>query len=158
LWGKEVLISAPDPYTMEGFDNVEHLAVSQGDFYNRTDSAYYSYSLIQFVPAETSFSVARNGAVTVRFAVKNGYDAPLKFPAASPPYVGFAIWNKDEYKEIGYQLKLEEVIKKDSVDITIRMPAEKWGAFKSKIGISAPPNPLKTMTHNSPVMKLDVRP
>ncbi len=148
-------MSAPDAYYFEGLDNVDSLGSPQGDFFNRMEPAYYSYSLIQFEAAEKTITAKRNEPVTIRFGVKNGYDSPVKFPAAMPPAIGYAIWDKDDYKQIVYQLKLEDVLKKDSVDITIYMP-EKQGEYKLKAGISAPPNPLSFMTHNSQVIKLNV--
>ncbi|WP_346316725.1 glycosyltransferase family 39 protein [Chitinophaga sp. YIM B06452] len=156
LWGKEVLISAPDAYYFEGAKAEDTLMTAQGDFYNRIEKEYYSYSLIQFIPAEESFTIHDDRSVTVRFAVKNGYDVPVKFPASKFPEIGYTIWNKNDFKKEVHQQDLREVLKQDSVDIVIYPPAGVWGEFKVKAGISAPPYPSSGMTHNSPVIKLHV--
>ncbi|RPD40422.1 ArnT family glycosyltransferase [Chitinophaga barathri] len=150
LWGKEVLMSAPDAYYFSGADSI---GTSQGDFFNRPEMAYYSYSLIQLETAEKAVAVKTGGSVMLRFGVKNGYNVPVKMKDAEGPLVGYLIWNKDDYRQSGYSLRLADVLKKDSVDITIQAPPVA-GEYKLKMGIQAPavPDP----THNSQVIKLKV--
>ncbi|MRG46833.1 hypothetical protein GFS24_17060 [Chitinophaga sp. SYP-B3965] len=151
LWGKDVLlVSNHRPY----IPDQDSVFVGQRKLWCRVDSAYYSYSLIQFVPAVTAFTVKPGEEFTLKLGVKNGYDSKVLFD--KDPFVGYAFSSKadeDWRKTVEGSLLLSDALQRDSVEVLVVAPDVK-GKYTLKIAVPS----VRGMdpTHNSPGVKVTV--
>lgn len=151
LWGRSVLlVSNHRPY-MPGQDSLLRF---QGTLYYRTDSPYYSYQLIRFLPAQKEFSVKAGEVLQLKLGVSNGYDTKVRMDAANMPAVGYVLRRKDGWSEfLPGALPLAAALQQDSVTIPVKAPAQK-GAYTLKVVIPGPAG--LEPTHNSQWIQLKV--
>lgn len=151
LWGKNVLlVSNHRPY----IPDQDSMVIAQRKFYSRTDTPYYSYSLIQFVPAVAAFKVQPGEEFTLKLGVKNGYENKVPFDKDYTPFVGYALKGEEEWREtVQGTLLLSDALQQDSVEVLVKAPDVK-GKYVLKIAVSAVHG--MDPTHNSQGIKLAV--
>lgn len=153
LWGKNVLlVSNHRPY----IPDQDSIFLGQRKFWCRTDMPYYSYSLIQFVPAVAAFTVKPGEEFTLKLGVKNGYDSKVIFDKDYTPFVGYAFSSKaDENwrRTVEGTLLLSDALQRDSVEVLVVAPDVK-GKYTLKIAVSSVHG--MDPTHNSPGIKVSV--
>lgn len=148
LWGKEVLLVSNHPGS---FTYTDSLTAPQGKLYLKTYSPWYSYSLIQFVPAETEFHAAPGETLALTFGVRNGYASPVKLNDAR---VGYILRKGEDWSTVAEgDLLLSDALLRDSVRLQVKAPQEK-GKYMLKIGVTAMPE--LDPTHNSEGLKFVV--
>lgn len=151
LWGKNVLlVSNHRPY----IPDQDSIMTTQRKLYCRTDTPYYSYSLIQFVPAVNSFVVKPGEEIVLKLGVKNGYDSKVIFDKDYTPFVGYALWQGEDWrKTVQGTLLVSDALPRDSVEVMVLAPDVK-GKYTLKMAVSAVHG--MDPTHNSPAIKLTV--
>lgn len=141
LWGKPVLSSSANT---AGGDSV---ITPQGKMYLDADTAFYAYSLIQFIPVETSLHAHPNDEITLSFGVRNGYDKPVPF-GHQKPMIHYGFKKGDDWRRITpTELSLQDALGMDSIRIKVKVP-EETGKYLLKITVS------DQFTHNSPGIKV----
>jgi hypothetical protein len=149
LWGKDVMMVSNHPGSFAYTDSVES---PQGKLYLKTQSPYYSYSLIQFTSAEKDLNAAPGETLTLKFGIRNSYSSPVKLNDAR---VGYALRKGKEWERaVDGELLLSDALKQDSVELKITAPQE-TGTYTLKIAVFALPE--LDPTHNSQGLKLTVQ-
>lgn len=148
LWGKDVLLVSNHHASFAYTDSV---VSPQGKLYVKTQSPYYSYSLIQFAPAENNFTAAPGETLTLKLGVQNGYSSPVKLNDAR---VGYVLRKGEDWHELVQgNLLLSDALQQDSVELKVTAPQEK-GKYMLKVAVTAMAG--LEPTHNSQGLKLVV--
>jgi hypothetical protein len=153
MWGKEVLLATGyrELIAPAGRDS---LLRTQGTVYFRPESPYYSYQLIQFMPAVKEFTLHPGDTLALKLGVMNGYSAPVQTDPANTPLVAYVYWNDEGMHKVERSaLPLTTALQQDSVVIPVVAPAEK-GAYKLKVTLPVPAG--LEPSGNSPLIHLKV--
>lgn len=150
LYSKEVVLASG----YRGFfNNPDSVVNSHGKLYLENFAPYASYSLIQFTQAEKKIETTAGAELHVRLGREEAYATPPFFNDR-PAYVGYTILGKDKYaNEQRSTILLSEALKKDSLDMTVKVPAVP-GNYRLKYSVFVEGLPP---THNSQTIKLTVK-
>lgn len=115
---------------------------------------YYSYSLVQFIPAMREVKVKPNSTMGFLLQVDNGYHQAVPVDTVNEALVGYAFTQKDvEFPAVKTALTISKAIERRIVRIEVQMP-DKPGTYQLKFCVFAGVLPP---THNSQTIKVIVQ-
>ncbi|SEW13816.1 4-amino-4-deoxy-L-arabinose transferase [Chitinophaga sp. YR573] len=149
LWGKPVMIvTAPwDHFNLPVTGTIQ---TDKGPWIYFMQDHYYSYSLIQLIPAMTEVKTKAGAHMTFVLQLKNGYRGPVPADSGILGY-GF-MHNGGEIPAVKSDLTLGKAIERRINKIEVVMPDEP-GIYQLKFCVFAG---MLTPTHNSPTVKVIV--
>lgn len=150
LWGKPVMIALD---RVREFPVTDSVRTSKGIWYSFTENPYYSYSLIQLIPALKSVKTTRGAQMTFILQLKNGYHQKVKVDTANQPLLGYGFTGKYEIlPPVKSDLTLVKAIDRRIIRMEVVMP-DKPGIYQLKFCVFAGDLPP---THNSQNIKVVV--
>ncbi|WP_158563241.1 ArnT family glycosyltransferase [Chitinophaga silvatica] len=150
LWGKPAMVVF-DPGA--GIPVTDSLKTVHGVWDYYLDSAYYSYSLIQFRPALKEIKARPGEHLNIVLQPFNDYHQPILLDRANEPVLGYGFKNKDTtLPVVKLSTTLETAMLRRLVSLEVVMP-EQPGKYQLKFSVFA--NDLPP-THNSPVIPVEV--
>lgn len=150
LWGKQVLVAYGSRNELPATDSVSTV---KGTWYFHLENPYYSYSLIQLIPALKEVKAKPGETITVIAQLRNGYGKQVPLDTSRPALLGYGITSKTEnLPEVKSALTLERAIQRRIVRMEVVVP-EKPGIYQLKFCVFAGDLPP---THNSPAIKITV--
>jgi hypothetical protein len=148
LWGKAVWVAYENKGELPVTDSVSTV---RGKWYLHLENPYYSYSLIQLIPALTTVKAKPGESVSVNVRLQNNYNQPVPFDTSRPAILGYGIIGKDgNLPEVKTALTLEKAIQRGIIRMVVIAPKEA-GTYQLKFCVFAGDLPP---THNSPTIKL----
>ncbi|WP_343700787.1 glycosyltransferase family 39 protein [Chitinophaga sp.] len=151
MWGKGVLLASG---YRGHFSSPDSLLRTQGTIYFDTVSPYYSYQLIQFMPAVKAYTLRPGETLQLKVGVQNGYNVPVQTNPAAAPFVEYVCWNDEGVRNVvRSDLPLATALQQDSVVIPVTAPAEK-GNYHLKLTLPVPAG--LEPSNNSPLIRLKI--
>jgi 4-amino-4-deoxy-L-arabinose transferase-like glycosyltransferase len=153
LWGKRVLIATVTDASLPvtGTILTPKLKGRLESYY--IQNPYYSYSLIQLIPALKEVKTQPGVHMTFVLQLKNGYNQPVPVDTAQMPVLGYAFMQKDEkLPAVKSTMTLSKAIDRRIIKMEVVMP-DQPGTYQLKFCVFAgilPP------THNSQTVKVVV--
>lgn len=150
LWGKPAMVVF-DPGA--GIPVTDSLKTIHGVWDYYLDTAYYSYSRIQFKPALKQIKARPGEHISVVLQPFNEYRQPIQLDRDNEPVIGYGFKNKDtSLPAVKLATTLETAMLRRLVSLEVVAP-EKPGKYQLKFSVFAGELPP---THNSPVIPVEV--
>jgi len=151
LWGQPAMIAFQQGAEMPVTDSV-HTVKGTWEYYMQPQ--YYSYSLIQMVPAIKSLQVRPGEHMTFILQLRNGYGQPVQEDTTHEAVLGYAFMRKKEgLPPVRTDVGLFRALQRHLIRMQVNMP-EQPGIYQLKFCVFAGVLPP---THNSETVEVIVK-
>lgn len=151
LWGKPALIAFGPGADLPVTDSV-HTVKGTWEYY--LDPKFYSYSLIELIPAMKQVQAKPGEHMTFILQLRNGYHQPIPKDTAHEAVLGYAFMLKKEpLPPVRADISLFKSLERRIIRMDVTMP-ERPGDYQLKFCVFAGVLPP---THNSGTVKVEIK-